>query len=120
MKLCVACAHKVEIANEFKEQIERKQCRKKKSTLPECLVCDGDDAKRVKTDADPEQFKKKFEVFLKAFPMTIAYKQRAVCLPCLFNLNVWFEMQELIAKMVSGKAVLYLTRLQLFWLYPSA
>lgn len=99
VQLCAACAYKLEISKDFKEQYQETNKQKSRTKTEECFVCVSGNFKLVRTDLDPEQLNKK----MKAFGET-SYsprKQTAICLHCLFNLGMWCDMQELVLNMVS-------------------
>lgn len=61
------------------------------------MLCERSEFKGVSA----RNISKKIELFENAIGIVNAFKLRVVCLNCLFELDLWCEMQEMVCEMVS-------------------
>lgn len=95
--MCPHCAFKLAKADKFREQCEDTAKHSKKRSTTVCFFCNGSDYKLIKA----EPFQKKIKVFGAVANTPAMVKQRVICMECVFELDLWCQMQEVVSEMVS-------------------
>lgn len=97
VKLCPQCAFKLEKADKFRERCEDTAKESKKRSTGECFLCNGSEYKFIKV----EGLQKRIRVFGAVANTPPMVRQRVICMECVFELDLWCQMQKNVSEMVS-------------------
>ncbi|KAF5284520.1 hypothetical protein FQR65_LT13505 [Abscondita terminalis] len=105
--ICSLCVQKISACTKFKNAYEGIIKRSGPKKARSCYICEKKKLDCIKTMDDPNDIIAKFTLLTKYSSNTILYKDCEMCLHCLFDIHLWYELHNILIKRlnIDGQAL---------------